>query len=343
MLVLPWAADLEIKNINVSIVDSDHSEYSKRLVNKITASKYFTLKDTPATWSQAMENIETGNSDVILEIPYGFENSVVKGNMLKTLISVNTVNGTKGLIGSSYLSMTVRDFTETLLGENGIILSKKAAVEGPVVEVNTHTLFNPEMEYKIFMIPALMVMLLTLISGFFPAINIVSEKETGTIEQINVSPVRKIMFIFSKLIPYWVIGFAVLTICFTIAYLVYGLIPAGSFVTLYIIAMIYTLAISGLGLVISNYSDTMQQSMFIMFFFIIVFVLMSGLFTPVRSMPQWAQNLTVFNPLKYFIQAMRNIYMKGNGFGEITEQAVALLFFAAGLNIWAVLSYRKTA
>jgi ABC-2 type transport system permease protein len=186
-------------------------------------------------------------------------------------------------------------------------------------------------------------MLLTLISGFFPAVNIVTEKEKGTIEQINVSPVRKIVFIFAKLIPYWIIGFVTLTVCFAIAYLMYGLIPAGSFVTLYLVSLIYIFAVSGLGLVISNYSDTLQQSMFMMFFFLIVFVLMSGLFTPIRSMPDWAQNITIFNPLRYYIQAMRSIYIKGSDFSEIAMHVIALLCFAIALNIWAVLSYRKTS
>ncbi|MDR0725300.1 MAG: ABC transporter permease, partial [Prevotellaceae bacterium] len=317
MLILPWAADLEIKNVNVSIVDNDHSAYSTQLVDKILASKYFTLKNASSTYSQAIESVEKGDSDIILEIPYGFESDFIRENISKLLISVNTVNGTKGLIGSSYLSMVVKDFAEKLLDEKGILPAQPATMNIPVIEVATKTLFNPQMEYKVFMVPALMVMLLTLISGFFPAVNIVTEKEKGTIEQLNVSPVRKIVFIFAKLIPYWIIGFVVLTVCFAIAYLMYGLFPAGSFVTLYLISLIYIFAVSGLGLVISNYSDTLQQSMFMMFFFLIVFVLMSGLFTPIRSMPQWAQNITLFNPLRYFIQAMRNIYMKGSDFSEI--------------------------
>jgi ABC-2 type transport system permease protein len=343
MLILPWAADLEIKNVNVSIVDNDHSTYSTQLVNTILASRYFTLKNAPSTYSQAMESIEKGDADIILEIPYGFESDFIRENISKLLISVNTVNGTKGLIGSSYLSMTVKDFAEKLLDKNGVLPTQSATMNIPVIEVATKTLFNPGMEYKIFMVPALMVMLLTLISGFFPAVNIVTEKEKGTIEQLNVSPVRKIVFIFAKLIPYWIIGFVVLTVCFAIAYLMYGLIPAGSFVTLYLISLIYIFAVSGLGLVISNYSDTLQQSMFMMFFFLIVFVLMSGLFTPIRSMPQWAQDITTFNPLRYYIQAMRSIYMKGSDFSEITIHVIALSCFAIALNIWAVLSYRKTS
>jgi ABC-2 type transport system permease protein len=186
-----------------------------------------------------------------------------------------------------------------------------------------------------------MVMLLTIITGFLPALNIVSEKETGTIEQINVTPVKKFTFVIAKLIPYWTTGFLILTICFILAALIYGLSPVGNIVIIYLFASIYISAVSGLGLVISNYSNTMQQAMFVMFFFVIILILMSGLFTPVESMPDWAQTITILNPLKYFIQVMRAVYLKGSGIEELTTQLVALAGFAVGLNVWAVGSYKK--
>ncbi|KAA6315656.1 Inner membrane transport permease, partial [termite gut metagenome] len=116
-----------------------------------------------------------------------------------------------------------------------------------------------------------------------------SEKEAGTIEQINVTPVKKFTFIIAKLIPYWIIGFLILTICFILAALIYGLSPVGNIVIIYLFTSIYISVVSGLGLVISNYSNTMQQAMFVMFFFVIILILMSGLFTLVESMPNWAQ------------------------------------------------------
>jgi ABC-2 type transport system permease protein len=191
------------------------------------------------------------------------------------------------------------------------------------------------------MVPALIVMLITVICGFLPTLNIVSEKEFGTIEQINVTPVNKFTFILSKLIPYWIIGFFVLTFCLGLAALVYGLIPVGNLLVIYFFALVYILAVSGMGLVISNYSSTMQQAMFVIFFFMIVMILMSGLFTPVASMPQWAQNITIFNPLKYFIQVMRMIYLKGSSLVNLGTQLFALCIFAFFFNIWATLSYRK--
>lgn len=192
------------------------------------------------------------------------------------------------------------------------------------------------------MIPALMVMLLTMLCGFLPALNIVGEKEAGTIEQINVTPVGKFTFILAKLIPYWLIGFVVLTLCFILAWALYGIFPAGHFLVIYFFAIIFVLAVSGLGLVISNHSATMQQAMFVMWFCMLILILMSGLFTPVRSMPEWAQWITMLNPLKYFMQVMRMVYLKGSGFIDLLPQLGALLAFALFFNIWAVKSYRKS-
>ena len=191
------------------------------------------------------------------------------------------------------------------------------------------------------MIPSLMDMILTLICAFLPALNIVSEKEVGTIEQINVTPVPKFIFILAKLLPYWLIGFVVLTVCFILAWLIYGIVPVGHFLLIYFFAVLFVLVMSGFGLVISNYSATMQQSMFVMWFCLLVVILMSGLFTPISSMPEWAQLITRLNPLRYFMEVMRMVYLKGSGFFDLLPQFGVLLFFAVVFNSWAVISYRK--
>ena len=193
------------------------------------------------------------------------------------------------------------------------------------------------------MVPALMAQLLMMLCGFLPALNIVSEKEFGTIEQINVTPVSKFTFILAKLIPYWIAGLIILTIGILLARVVYGLSPAGPLWLLYFFALLFIVVISGMGLVVSNYSQTMQQAMFVMFFFLIIIMLMSGLFTPINSMPQWAQTITILNPLKYFIQVTRTVYLKGSSWGDLTAQFTALLIMAATLNTWAVFSYKKNS
>ena len=186
-----------------------------------------------------------------------------------------------------------------------------------------------------------MVILLIVMCGFLPTLNIVSEKERGTIEQMNVTPVSKFMFIIAKLIPYWLMGMLILSICMVLAYGVYGLYPKGNIMIIYLFAFLFVLSISGLGLVVSNYSNTMQQAMFVMFFFIMIFQLMSGLLTPIRSMPEWAQWITIFNPPRYFVQMIRLIYLKGGSLSDLSTEFFALLGFVLFFGLWAVVSYRK--
>ena len=339
MLILPWAASFEIKDVNLSVVDSDHSAYSARLVQKIISTGYFRLTDVSDTYPEALQSIESHASDLILTIAPGFERDLIREGSAKVMIAANAVNGTKGGVGTSYLASIIRDFAGDLRREQGQV---SATGTIPMIDIVPQYRFNPQLNYKVFIVPALMVILLTLLCGFLPALNVVSEKESGTIEQMNVTPVSKFGFILAKLIPYWLIGFVALSISFGLAALIYRLYPAGSLLTIYFFATLFVLVVSGFGLVVSNYSSTMQQAMFVMMFFVIVFILMSGLFTPIRSMPAWAQAITIVNPPRYFIEIMRMVYLKGSVLTDLIPQLIALAGFAVFFNLWAVFSYRKT-
>lgn len=320
------------------MVDNDHSSSTTRLIQKIGSSEYFRLTNVSAGYAESIESIEEGESDLLLEFPPHFERDLLKNGTAQVLIAANTVNGNKGILGCSYLSSIIHDYASELRRS-----SAEAAASSPTIEIDTQGRFNPYLDYKIFMVPALMAQLLILLCGFLPALNIVSEKEFGTIEQINVTPVGKFTFILAKLIPYWVAGISVFTLGIILARVVYGLAPAGSIGLLYSFALLFIIVISGMGLIISNYSHTMQQAMFVMFFLIIIIMLMSGLFTPVSSMPAWAQQITILNPLKYFIQVTRTVYLKGGEFGDLGTQFTALLSMATVLNAWAVFSYKKNS
>jgi len=340
LLVLPWAATMEVTHININVVDLDHSPLSKRLIQKIDASTYFKLSGLSADNREAMESVELGTTDIILEIRPDFERHLVNEGAAQVMISSNAVNGVKGGLGASYLVGILQEYAQELRNEH---LPVTAITTVPIIHIVDQYRYNPYLNYQKFMVPAIMVLLLTIICGFLPTLNIVSEKEVGTIEQMNVTPVSRFAFILSKLVPYWLIGILILTLSFGIAFIVYDLVPVGSYLTLYFFAAIYIFIVSGFGLVISNHSSNMQQAMFVMFFFIIVMILISGLFTPVASMPKWAQAITVVNPLKYFMQVLRAVFLKGSGIGELIPQLISLLIFAALSNVWAVLSYRKTA
>ena len=338
LAVLPLAANFEIKNLNLSIIDGSHSTYSEHLVQKIASSGYFRITDFSSTYKQGLRSVEMDKADIVLEIPRSFEQDLIREQAAKVMISANTVNGTKGGMGSAYLSGIIADFNNDVRAE--LMPATERTIRSGF-SLTTIFRYNPQLRYAIYMVPALMVMLLTMICGFLPALNIIGEKEKGTIEQMNVTPVGKFTFILSKLIPYWVIGFIVLTICFGVARLFYGLVPAGSLLTIYLFASVFVLAFSGFGLVISNYANTIQQAMFMMFFVVMSFVFLSGLYTPVASMPDWAQFVSNFSPLKYMIQVLRLVYLKGSGFSEMLPQFMALSAFAVFFNGWAVYSYRK--
>ncbi len=351
MLVIPWIANMDVKNIEVTVVNHDSSSAAEDLIRTIESSTYFILSDVTADYGMAMEMLEYGKTDAIIEIPGGFEEDLLTEGSVPVQISINAVNQTMGSLGSSYLMAICSDFSASYLQNNLPAAGLGASVPSddgmapvrtaPKVSISVHNRYNLYMDYKLFMIPALMVIVLILMGGFLPALNIVSEKEKGTIEQINISPVPRLTFIAAKLIPYWIIGFLVLTVTMLVGKLVYGLWPAGGIWTIYIFSLLFICTVSGFGLVVSNYAATMQQATFICFFFVLIFMLMSGLLTPLRSMPQWAQYLTVINPPRYFIEMMRAVYLKGATLTDLWSQFIALAAFAVVFSTWAILSYRK--
>ena len=341
MLIFPWAINFEVKNIKVSVVDHNNSVYSQRLIQKVDASKYFIINNITSSYNDAMVDIEKNNADIILEIQPSFDKNIVTSKRADVMLSANSVNGTRGLLGNAYLSQILNDYSAELrseLGHTGVPSRQKMSFISTIPQYK----FNKNLDYKVFMIPALMVMMVTLICGILPALNIVSEKENGTIQQINVTPVNKYHFILAKLIPYWVIGFIILSIAFLVVGMLYGIWPAGGFLPLYVSSIVFIIGISGFGLIISNYSATLQQAMFLAFFFILIIILLSGLFTPIASMPKWAQIVAHSNPLSYFMEIMRMIYLKGSSYSGIAAPLLSLLGFAVGFNMWAVLSYSKS-
>ena len=326
MCVMPWVMNHEVKNIRVDVVDMDRTTLSQQLVHQIEASNYFIFNGQKATYQEAMKDIETSQADIILEIRDG-----------QYLIAANAVNGTKGSIGSAYLSQIIPPLLSPQLGGSPNAQVSPLQSEG----VRGRLLYNKHQDYKVFMIPALMGILMMMLCGFLPALNIVGEKEKGTIEQINVTPVSKWSFILAKLIPYWIIGLVVLTLCLVLSWLVYGITCQGPLWFVYLLAILLALFFSSFGLIVSNYSDTMQQAMLVMWFFVVCLMLLSGLFTPVRSMPDWAYLTTYVNPMHYFADAIRTVFVRGGDFRSIAHQVFALLGISSFMTVWAVISYRK--
>ncbi|MBF9254053.1 ABC transporter permease [Pontibacter sp. 172403-2] len=341
LLILPLAANYEVKNINIAVVDHDHSSYSQRLVSKITASGYFRLAGYYNSYSEAFALVEKDRADLVLEIPAAFERNLVREGQQQLFVAVNAINGAKAGLGAAYLGSIIRDFNAGVRME---WIQSPRFEPAPAIEVVSSNWYNPFMNYNFFMVPAILAVLVTMIGGYMTALNIVKEKEIGTIEQINVSPVRKYHFILGKLIPFWVIGMFIFTMGLgVIAWQVYGITPQGSILLLYGVLAVYLLAVLGFGLLISTFCDTQQQAMSLAFFFIMIMMMMSGLFTPIDSMPDWAKAIAYLSPATYFIEVMRMVVLKGSGFADIKFHFLVICLFAVVLNGWAVLNYRKTS
>lgn len=341
LLILPLAADYEVKNINISIVDHDHSAYSQKLISKIGSSGYFRLTDYSPSFTAAFKQIEKEKADLVLEIPKGFEDNLIRENRQQLFIAVNAINGVKAGLGGAYLNQIIAAFNNDIRLQ---WVQPEKFDPMPVITVASSNWFNQNMNYRFFMVPAILVVLVTMVGAYMCALNIVKEKEVGTIEQINVTPIRKYQFILGKLIPFWIIGMIVFSIgLFLIARLVYHIIPVGSLLLLYSYLSVYLVALLGLGLLISTMAETQQQAMSVAFFFIMIFMLMSGLFTSIDSMPQWAYVIAKFSPVTYFIEVVRMIVLKGSGFSDIRYHFLIMIGFAVLLNGWAILNYKKTS
>ena len=330
MCVMPWVMNMEVKNIKVAVVDNDRSTLSQQLVHSIEASNYFIFKGQQPTYRDALQEIEKSRADVVMVIPQSYSRELANGNQPQVLIAANAVNGTKGSIGNAYLTQIVTAH----VNPDAATLQAK---------VSTLFLYNKNLNYKLFMIPALFAIVMMLMTGFLPALNIVGEKEAGTIEQINVTPVSKWAFILAKLIPYWIIALFVITVCLLLAWAVYGITSAGPIALVYLLVLLLALFWSSFGLMISNYRDTLQQAIFVMWFFVVMMLLLSGLFTPTRSMPSWAYATTYVNPMSYFVEAIRTVFIRGGGLSSIWHQVLALLGIGSVMACWAVLSYKKNS
>jgi ABC-2 type transport system permease protein len=342
LIIMPLAANFEVKNVNVAYVDHDHSTYSHKLVNKIASSGYFRIVGSPPSYKEGLKMVEDGYADLVLEIPAGFERNLVREGKQSVNVALDAINGTKSAIGGGYLSAVLTDFNSNL---DINIKAPKGAVSqtSAMITLATSNWYNPRAEYKYNMVPGILVLLLTLVGGFITALNIVREKEIGTIEQINVTPIKKWEFILGKLIPFWIVGMTVFTIGLLVMYGVYGIASKGNLGVLYLFAAVYMVAVLGLGLLISTFSDTQLQALFIAFFFMMVFVLMGGLFTSTDSMPGWAKIMSDFTPVSHFITVVRLIVLKGSGLKNVINELYYLIGFAIVLNSLAIYNYRKTS
>lgn len=341
LLILSNAASFEVKNIRFSYVDNDHSTASRELISKFQASNYFIGFENFPSQKEANLQMQKGKVDVILEIPNHFERNLQIDTKTTLSVSINAIDGAAAGVENVYISQIIGSFNQSIRSQLIPFNGTDIVPTQNIISIPSFW-YNNTLNYKTLMVPGILVLLVTMITLFLSSMNIVREKEIGTLEQINVTPIKKHQFIVGKLFPFWILGLLILTVGLTIAKFVFNIPILGSVGLIYCFTSVYLLVILGIGLFISNYTETQQQAMFIAWFFMVIFILMSGLFTPIESMPDWAQKITLFNPIRYFVEIIRMVMLKGAQFSDIAKPFFIISFYAVLINLLAVWSYKKT-
>ena len=342
LIILAYAANFDVKNLKLVVIDKDQSQVSQRLISKFEGSSYFQLVGSTFSSQEADRAMELDKADLIMEIPAGFERNLVRNQGEKIQLIANAIDGIKGGLAVAYSSQVIVHFNREVQQDYLTRVSAELIPNRKRINIADAYWFNPKMDYKTFMVPGILVLLVTMIGSFLSSMNIVREKELGTIEQINVTPIKKYQFILGKLIPFLVIALVDLSIGLIVAKLLYNIPFLGSIPLLFGFAILYLTVILGLGLFISTFTDTQQQAMFISWFFMVVFLFLSGMFTAIENMPAWAQQITYLNPVRYFMEVIRMVMLKGSGLKDITSHLWILAGYSLAINGLAVWNYRKT-
>lgn len=338
LLVLPLAANYDIRDFKVALFDRDHSQASQRFADKIMAGGYFTIVEYASSFEQAQQLMDGSGADLIIEIPRHFDSELVRGLSPQVAVHISAVNGLKAGVAASYIGSITEGFVQEMIRDK--IISTNAASQ-PTIAVATHSWYNPQFNYRIVLVPGILVLIITIIGIMLSSLNVVREKVSGTIEQLAVTPLSKWNFIVGKMVPFLILGILQFTVGLILAYYIYQIPINGSLPLLYLFVTIYMIGMLGLGFWVAMVSDNQLQTIFLVFFCMIIMMLMSGLFTPLESMPQWAQQINVYNPIAHMMNVVKMILVKGSSFSDLTFHMICIALFGIVVNAMAILFYRK--
>ncbi len=334
LLILSNAASFDLRSVRYYLVDKDQSVLSRNLTDRLIHNPYFVMTGISFSEQSGENALRTNTASVVVHIPHEFDKHLRRGEPAPLQLLVNAEDGNAAGLIQNYMAAIIQDFQIDWLRQNGF------PTESPIHTSESYW-YNPRLDYPTYMVPGILVALVSMIGLFLSGMNIVREREIGTIEQLNVTPIRKSHFVIGKLLPFWIIAMFEMSFGLLIGRLVFNLPIVGSLWTVFAITAVYLVFLLGIGLLISTVTETQQQAMFIAWFIMVVFLLLGGLFTPIESMPEWAQAITRGNPVAYMVDAMRRILLKGAGFADLRQTFLVLGVGAAAIVMLATLRYRK--
>lgn len=347
LIVLSNAATFEVREAALWAVDLDQSTTSRGLLDRFAASGRFVYVGASTSMVPADRALLERDASVIVQIPADFERDLVRTGAAPIQLVFDAEDGAAAGIVQSQLTRIVRRYSSELAQTATFSVTRPeivAAMAGPIgLELRFRGWYNPLLDYYDYMVPGILVVLVTIIAMSITSMNIVREKEIGTLEQLSVTPVTRTQFVASKLIPFWAIALFDLAVGLVVARWIFDIPMEGSLFVIAVSAVAYLFVALGIGLWISTVVDTQQQAMFIAFSINMVYLLMSGLFTPFTSMPDWAQIVGQFSPVKHFIEIMRSVLVRGAGFAEVTTPLLVLVVYGLVVFALSARQFSKTA
>jgi ABC-2 type transport system permease protein len=339
-LIMGYALTTEVKNTPVTVLDLCKTTSSRSLIESIKNNPLFKFKYPAVSVKEIRERIDNGDVKIGLVIPEDFERSLRTGSGADVQLVIDGQDANSANVASGYINAIISQWGSGFLKSEAKSKGQDINLMIPLT-VNPVILFNPLLKSTWYMVPALVVLLITMVTSLLTGLSIVREKEKGTLEQLMVTPVKPIHIIFGKTIPYLLIGFGELAVFLVFVILWFGIPFHGNFFVLLLFAAVYMMSSLGIGILTSTIARTPQQVLFLIWFILIFFILLSGFFIPVENMPSWVQKITAVNPVKFFMFAVRELCLKGTSFADLSKQLFGLTIIGVTVFMASVMFFQR--
>jgi ABC-2 type transport system permease protein len=349
LIIFGFAVNLDVEHARIAWLDADRTPESRELRAAFEGSGRFVIAANPASGAEAQKLLDAGEVQGVVRIFPGFGGEVARGETTSVQVLVDGSDSNTASIVSSYAGQVVARFSaDRLAGQmRAKLVGRTMAAGGPVslgmpsVEARTRVWFNPDLRSRNYFVPGVVVNIVTLVTLMLTAMAIVREKEIGTMEQLMVTPIRPIELMAGKTLPFAIAGVVEVAFITTAALVVFGIPLRGSVLFLFATSVLFLLTTVGAGLFLSTISQTQQQAVLASFFFFMPAFLLSGFAFPIRNMPEPVQWLSLANPIRYFIEIVRGIFLKGTGIEVLWPQVLALLVYGTAILVLSALRFHK--
>jgi ABC-2 type transport system permease protein len=341
MMIFGYAATFEIKHVAIAILDLDHSQESRDLISRFSASPYFAVQPPLENRKELADKVERGETTLAMQIPPGFAQKLHNGETASAQLIVDGTNSNTALIAAGYANQVAlafaADYQRARMQARAPFLMEIA----PSVELDQRPWYNTDLRSRWFFVPGIIGNIAMLVAVILTAFAIVREREIGTLEQIMVTPIRPVEFILGKTVPFFLIGLFDLALLTTVGILWFQIPLRGNFLVLLLGTVLYLLCMLGVGLFISTVSATQQQAMVTSFFFTMPAIMFSGFSFPISTMPHWLQYLTYLSPLRYFLVVLRGVFLKGVGLNLLWPQMAGMAILGTFMLTISVFRFHK--